>query len=248
MPYIMSTIALVYRLTFQAVFSISPLKLPGFVMNNRDDSPAHNRHIKCSNHFINWRTIQMKNKFTTTELVMMAMFTAILCVSAYLSIPTPLPNAAHITLLNFMIILIALVFELRDSTIIIALWMILGAIGVPVFIGGGSGLGYLFGVFGGYTFSFIIASIVIGLIKGKKYNRIKYTIFAILGVVIIDVIGMIWWKFNGNLTWKVAFLSGFVAFIPLDLVKAVIAAQLVPLFKRLLPDRSEYSEQAAAQN
>lgn len=181
----------------------------------------------------------MKNKFTTTELVMMAMFTAILCVSAYLSIPTPLPNAAHITLLNFMIILIALIFELRDSTIIIALWMILGAIGVPVFIGGGSGLGYLFGVFGGYTFSFIIASIIIGLIKGKKYNRVKYTLFAILGAVIIDVIGMIWWKFNGNLTWKVAFLSGFVAFIPLDLLKAVVAAQIVPLFTKLLPDRSD---------
>ena len=188
----------------------------------------------------------MKKAFTTVELVMMAMFTAILCASAYLSIPTPLPNAAHITLLNFMIILIALVFELRDSTIIIALWMIMGAIGVPVFIGGGAGLGYLFGVFGGYTFSFIIASIVVGLIKGKKYKRLNYTIVAIIGVVIIDIVGMIWWKFNGNLTWKVAFLSGFVAFIPLDLVKAVIAAQLVPLFKRLLPEKDdkEANEQA----
>ena len=165
----------------------------------------------------------MKKAFTTVELVMMAMFTAILCASAYLSIPTPLPNAAHITLLNFMIILIALVFELRDS-----------------------GLGYLFGVFGGYTFSFIIASIVVGLIKGQKYKRLKYTIVAIIGVVIIDIVGMIWWKFNGNLTWKVAFLSGFVAFIPLDLVKAVIAAQLVPLFKRLLPEKDdkEANEQA----
>lgn len=178
----------------------------------------------------------MKKPFTTVELVMMAMFTAILCVSAYLSIPTPLPNAAHITLLNFMIFLIALIFDLKDSTIIIALWMILGAIGVPVFIGGGSGLGYLFGVFGGYTFSFLIASIVMGLIKGKKYNRLTYTLIAILGAVIIDIIGMIWWKFNGNLGWKTAILSGFVAFIPLDLVKAVIAAQLVPVFSRLLPD------------
>ena len=73
----------------------------------------------------------MKNKFTTVEITMMAVFAAILCVSAYLSIPTPLPNAAHITLLNFMIMLIALVFEVRDSTIIVALWMILGAVGVP---------------------------------------------------------------------------------------------------------------------
>ncbi|MGN0396320.1 MAG: biotin transporter BioY [Coprococcus sp.] len=177
----------------------------------------------------------MKRAFSTVELVMMAMFTALLCVSAYISIPTPLPNAAHITLLNFVIILIALVFKLRDSVIIIALWMILGAIGVPVFIGGGSGFGYLFGVFGGYTFSFIIAAIVIGLLHGKQYNRLKYTLISILGVVIIDIIGMLWWKFNGNLTWKTAFLSGFVAFIPLDLVKAVIAAQIVPLFRKLLP-------------
>lgn len=183
----------------------------------------------------------MKKPFTTVELVMMAMFTAILCVSAYLSIPTPLPNAAHITLLNFMIFLIALVFDLKDSTIIVALWMILGAIGVPVFIGGGSGLGYLFGVFGGYTFSFLIASIVMGLIKGKKYNRLTYTLIAVLGAVIIDVIGMIWWKFNGNLGWKTAFLSGFVAFIPLDLVKAVVAAQFVPVFSRLLPDKDAES-------
>lgn len=178
----------------------------------------------------------MKNKFTTVEITMMAVFAAILCVSAYLSIPTPLPNAAHITLLNFMIMLIALVFEVRDSTIIVALWMILGAVGVPVFIGGGSGIGYLTGVFGGYTFSFIIVTIVAGLTKGKKYNRIRYTIVAILTAALIDIIGMLWWKFNGNLTWKVAFLSGFVAFIPLDLVKAIIAAQIVPLFKKLMPE------------
>ena len=150
----------------------------------------------------------MKNKFTTVEITMMAVFAAILCVSAYLSIPTPLPNAAHITLLNFMIMLIALVFEVRDSTIIVALWMILGAVGVPVFIGGGSGIGYLTGVFGGYTFSFIIVTIFAGLTKGKKYNRIRYTIVAILTAALIDIIGMLWWKFNGNLTWKVAFLSG----------------------------------------
>ena len=133
----------------------------------------------------------MKNKFTTVEITMMAVFAAILCVSAYLSIPTPLPNAAHITLLNFMIMLIALVFEVRDSTIIVALWMILGAVGVPVFIGGGSGIGYLTGVFGGYTFSFIIVTIFAGLTKGKKYNRIRYTIVAILTAALIDIIGMV---------------------------------------------------------
>lgn len=180
----------------------------------------------------------MNKKFTTIELVMMAMFTAILCVSAYMSIPTPLPGAAKITLVNFMILLIAMIFSLRDSAMIISLWLILGAIGVPVFIGGVGGLGYLLGTFGGYTWSFIIAAILIGLLKGKNYNRIRYTIVAILGAVLIDIIGMLWWKFTGNLSWKVAFLSGFVAFLPLDLIKALVGAQVAPVFKRLLPDKT----------
>lgn len=181
----------------------------------------------------------MNKKLTTLELVMMAMFTAILCVSAYMSIPTPLPGAAKITLVNFMVLLIAMIFSLRDSAIIISLWLILGVIGVPVFIGGVGGLGYLLGTFGGYTWSFIIAAIFIGLFKGKKYNRIRYTIVSILAAMLIDIIGMLWWKYNGNLSWKVAFLSGFIAFLPLDLVKAIVGAQLVPVFHKLLPDKTE---------
>lgn len=168
---------------------------------------------------------------------MMAMFTALVCISAYLSIPTPLPGAAKITLQNFMVFLVALVFTLRDSTIIAALWLIIGAVGIPVYIGGKSGLGYLFGAFGGYTFSFLIAAIVICLIKGKKYSRLRYTIAAVIGAVIIDLIGMVWWKLLGDLpSWSNAFLVGFVAFIPLDLVKAVVAAQLVPPIRKLLPE------------
>lgn len=181
----------------------------------------------------------MNKRITTIELVMMAMFTAILCVSAYMSIPTPLPGAAKITLVNFMVLLIAMIFSLGESVMIISLWLILGTIGIPVFIGGVGGLGYLLGTFGGYTWSFVIAAIFIGIFKGKTYNRIRYTIVAVLAAILIDIIGMLWWKFNGNLSWKVAFLSGFVAFLPLDLIKAIVGAQVVPAFRRLLPDKLE---------
>ena len=144
------------------------------------------------------------------------------------------PGSPHITLLNFVIIVIALLFPLSQSFITILVWMALGAIGLPVFIGGGSGIGYLTNIFGGYTFSFLVIAIVLPLIRGKKYNRILYTIAAIVGVVLIDIIGMLFWKVNAGLSWKVAFLSGFVAFIPLDLVKAVIAAQIIPAFRKVM--------------
>ena len=66
-----------------------------------------------------------QKKITTKKLVTMAMFAAILCISAYISIPLPLPGAPHITMLNFVILLIALLFSSGESFLIIRLWLIL---------------------------------------------------------------------------------------------------------------------------
>jgi biotin transport system substrate-specific component len=52
--------------------------------------------------------------------------------------------------------------------------------------------------------------------------------------LIIDVIGMFWLKSTMNYDIKTAFLTGFVTFIPLDLLKAVVAAQIIPAFKRVM--------------
>lgn len=92
---------------------------------------------------MNQETKTNKTGFTTKSITMMALFAAILCISAYISIPLPIPGSPHITLLNFVIIVIALLFPLSQSFITILVWMALGAIGLPVFIGGGSGIGYL---------------------------------------------------------------------------------------------------------
>ena len=120
---------------------------------------------------MNQETKTNKTGFTTKSITMMALFAAILCISAYISIPLPIPGSPHITLLNFVIIVIALLFPLSQSFITI---------------------------------------------------------------LVIDIIGMLFWKVNAGLSWKVAFLSGFVAFIPLDLVKAVIAAQIIPAFRKVM--------------
>ena len=162
-----------------------------------------------------------KPAFTTQSLVMMAIFAAILCISAYISIPIPVPGAPHITLLNFVILLIALLFPLQQSFFIILVWMLLGVVGLPVFIGGGAGTGYLIGPWGGYTATFILVAVILPLIRGKKYNRIRYTLSAVAGAL-------------NHLNLQSAFLIGFVPFIPLDLVKSIVAAQIVPAFKNII--------------
>ncbi len=173
-------------------------------------------------------------KLTTKKLVVCALFAALLCISAYLSIPTMLPMAPKITLMNFMVFLIALLFPLGESVLIGIVWFLLGVVGLPVFIGGGAGVGYLVAPYGAYTWAFPIVMLVLPIIKGKTYNRIRYTVCAIIGVLIIDVVGMLWLMRSMGYDLKTGFLLGFVPFIPLDLLKAVVVAQIIPAFKKVL--------------
>lgn len=179
----------------------------------------------------------MKKSFTTKSLVIMALFAAILCVSAYISIP--LPTGAHITFLNFVVLLIALVFPLKQSLIITLAWLLLGAVGVPVFIGGNAGIGYLVSGWGGYSFSFVIVAALVSLIRSKKYNRLYYTVLSLLAVALINIIGSAWLMIVTDISIKQVFLTGFLPFIPLDTVKAVAVAQIVPQFRRLLVSEHE---------
>ena len=174
----------------------------------------------------------MKTKtISTRSLVIMAMFAAVLCVSAYISIP--LPNGSHITALNFIVTIIALTFPLEQSALILIIWTLLGLVGVPVFIGGNAGAGYLFGPLGGFSFAFILIAILVPLIRGQKYNRIIYTIVAIASAVLVDLVGSLWLMVAADMTLKAALLAGFAPFIVLDIVKAVIAAQIAPQFKKI---------------
>lgn len=183
-------------------------------------------------------TDEMKKPlFSLKNLTVMALFAALLCVSAYISIPLPFPGAPHLTLQNFMVLLIALLFPLEQSFIIVLVWMLLGIVGVPVFIGGKGSIGYLLQPWGGYTIVFLVIAIVLPLIRGKKYNRIRYTIAGIMGALLIDFLGMLYLHFypgSGYESWTLSFTAGFVVFLPLDLIKSIVAAQIIPFFKKIL--------------
>ncbi len=168
----------------------------------------------------------------TYFLVTTALFSSILCVSAYISIP--LPNGSHITLVNFVALLVALLFSAKQACLIITVWLLLGAVGMPVFIGGNAGISYLAGGWGGYSFAFAAIAILIPLLRGKQYQRIQYTILSIMGAFLIDVLGAAWLMAITGISARQAILIGILPFLPLDLFKAVVAAQIVPQFQRIL--------------
>lgn len=179
-------------------------------------------------------TTATASRWTTKRLVTMALFAAIICISAYISIPLPLPGAPHVTMQNFVILLIALLFPSMDAFLIIAVWMLLGMVGLPVFIGGSSGIGYLFLPYGGYTVTYPFIGLLLPLLAGKKYNRLRYTLVAIIGALLIDALGMFRLMAVNNLTLEAGLLTGFIPFLPLDLLKCIVAAQIVPQFRKII--------------
>ena len=179
----------------------------------------------------NSTTTTSRPQFQTRTLVIMALFAAVLCVSAYISIP--LPTGSHITFLNFIVLLIALIFPMQQASLITLVWLLLGAVGVPVFIGGNAGISYLLSGWGGYSFSFIVVAIVVPLLRSKEYNRIIYTLLSI-AALLIDLIGAAWLMVMTQISVKQAFMMGFLPFIPLDLLKAIVVAQIVPQFRRVI--------------
>lgn len=171
---------------------------------------------------------------------MMALFTAALCVCAYITLT--LPNGSHLSLLNFAVILVSLIFPASQGCLIIIVWLLLGIVGVPVFAGGNAGIGYLLGPYGGYNFAFLLSALLVPFLQGqrqhlalaKKQRPIRTVAAALFAVILIDLIGTFWLMIFTHISLSAAFLAGFVTFIPLDIVKAVVAAGLVPALHRVV--------------
>ena len=113
-------------------------------------------------------------------------------------------------------------------------WMLLGAVGVPVFIGANAGISYLIGGWGGYSFGFLLVAIFVPLLRSKEFRRLPYTVLSILAAILIDVTGALWLMIITGISVSQAVLMGIIPFLLLDLVKAVVVVQIVPRFRTIL--------------
>lgn len=166
-----------------------------------------------------------KQKFSTFQITRIALMVAFICAASYLRIPLPFSVGA-ITGQTLAVNLIALVLPPMEAFITMLCYWILGVVGAPVY-GGPAGPGKMFGPAGGYFAAFMVAVLLIGMLKGKKYSFWRYTLVTVcIGLPVINGIGCVWMKLAAEMTWKTAFMTGFVPYIPLDIVKCLVAVIL----------------------
>ena len=92
--------------------------------------------------------------FSVRDLTRVALMTAILAVCGWITIPLPEPMVPF-TLQTFGVFLCLLLLGGRDGTLAIAAYLLLGAVGAPVFSSFRGGLGVLLGSTGGYLTGFL---------------------------------------------------------------------------------------------
>jgi len=178
------------------------------------------------------------NKSIRLRFVFSAVFAAMIAVSNFFQIPTPI--GVPIVLKNMFVVLSGTVLGSFYGGIAVLILIVAGLIGIPVFVIPG-GIGVFNTPLGGYIIGYFVASLCAGLVCGlpkiseKKIRLvplIRICIASFLGFALILVCGSLYMMFLKSMTLKAAFLAGTTPFIIGDLIKLALS---IPLAIALRP-------------
>ena len=163
-------------------------------------------------------------------MVYSSIMASLMAVGAYIAIPVgPVP----IVLQNLFVMLAALLLGGRWGFISVCVYLLAGAVGLPVFAGGTGGLGKFVGPTGGYLIGFAAAAFIIGTLSEKGKGSVLVDVCAmVLGTVVIYAVGVSWLKVVTGMTFSKAIAVGMLPFLLGDALKIVAA---VPIAKALRP-------------
>ena len=160
------------------------------------------------------------------SLVEISLFSALICVCSFISIPFAIP----FTLQLFGVYLSLYTLGGRRGLISVALYISIGAFGVPVFSGFTGGISRLFDATGGYIFGFVILSLAyIVLSSVLPRRRIFTAVASLLSLASLYLTGSLWYAFvylGGARSFLYVLSVSVFPFVIPDAVK-ILAAYII---------------------
>jgi biotin transport system substrate-specific component len=147
-----------------------------------------------------------------------------LALSAKIQVPfTPVP----MTLQTLVVLALGAAFGARLAAATVALYLLEGLFGLPVFAGAVAGPAYMMGPTGGFLLGFLVAATLIGLLAERGWDRSWARLFAAmtLGHVVIFALGFAW--LAGLIGAEKAFALGVAPFALATIVKTLLASAVV---------------------
>lgn len=169
-----------------------------------------------------------KQRMKTLDMVYIALFAVLMAICSWISIPTVVP----FTLQTFAVFLAVGVLGGKRGSTAVLVYILLGAIGIPVFAGFQGGLNVILGNTGGYIIGFIFSALVMWAMEkllGKKLWVLGLSM--VLGLIVCYAIGTVWFMVvytkNAGAVGLAAVLGWCVIpFIIPDLIKIALALGL----------------------
>jgi biotin transport system substrate-specific component len=182
-----------------------------------------------------------RKAMSTRDLCLLALFVAIVAVLAQIVIPLPF---VPLTMQTFAVALAGVVLGARKGSIAVLIYVLLGALGAPVFSAFQGGLGMLAGTHGGYILSFPLLAFVVGLAADKArgfWQRDQKTLAAIilagglfLGMFLNLSAGSLQLMFVLDLSLPAALSAGMLPFLLPEFLKAVLVFTIAPKLRQFV--------------
>ena len=179
-------------------------------------------------------TTEMNKKFRTIDLVYIALGAVLIAICSWISIPTTVP----FTMQTFAVFFVLSAFGGKRGTVAIIVYILLGAVGIPVFAQFTSGIGVFLGSTGGYIVGFVLMGLVYWLIVRFLGKKLWVEILAmVIGLAVCYSFGTVWFMIvyaqaNGAVGIAMVLTWCVIPFIIPDLIKLGLALALA---RRLSP-------------
>lgn len=179
----------------------------------------------------------MKHSLKVRDITYIALFAVIMAVCSWITIPGPVP----FTLQTFAVFMAICVLGGKKGTISVLVYLLMGAIGLPVFSGFSGGLGVMLSSTGGYIIGFLASALVMwGMERLIGRKPVALVSAMVVGLVVCYVFGTAWFmvvytRGTGPISLWAALLSCVFPFIIPDLLKIalvmVIQGKLASILK-----------------
>ena len=170
----------------------------------------------------------VKPKMRTVDMAYIAMFAVVMAVCAWISIPAAVP----FTLQTLGVFLAVGMLGGKRGTLAVLIYLLLGAVGMPVFAGFNGGLGYMLGSTGGYIVGFLLSALTMwGFEAALGRKTWVLAVSMVLGLAVCYAFGTAWFmvvyaRNSGPIGLMTALGWCVIPYIVPDLVKIALALVL----------------------
>ncbi len=170
------------------------------------------------------------------DMMLSAVFAAVMCIFAVISIPV---GAVPMSMAMLGIVLTACVLGHKRASASIAVYILIGAVGFPVFSGFRGGLPVIFGPTGGYIIAYIPTAVFIGyftqkLPQGKVYAVVKLAAVSVVGIAISYAVGTAWFSAITGTAILQSLMICVAPFVVFDIGKCIVGAMLAYTLRKAL--------------